>query len=312
MAASAVSQFPINASIGIGSGGFAVGGGAVWVGGDDAVLRIDPATGAVVATIDIGAGAAELSYGDGALWVLTHGEVGSTNQVVRIDPRDDEVTLRMDLPDARVPRFSSGEARAHIAAGARSAWVVYPAPGGSAVARIDGVTGQLLDTVALPDLIGVASADDRGAWFAEFYGGAVWHLDPATDSVTKVATVDRSALFLPGFAADANVAWFVHFGNTANVGTLARIDGGGAITNTGVAALTVAASRGQVWFLGFTDSRGFLDPPVIGELDPRSGAIRRVVRLSPDPSKGGLLALAVGDGAVWLFSSSLLTRIATT
>ena len=66
--------------------GIAVGQGAVWVANDSggSVARVDPATGQVVTTINVGRGPDALTVGPGALWVAN----SEDDTVSLIDPKE--------------------------------------------------------------------------------------------------------------------------------------------------------------------------------------------------------------------------------
>src|SRR5919108_5584109 len=71
----------------------AVGAGAVWaINPDPSVSRIDPDSGGREATIPIKAGSA-IAAGDDGVWVLD----GDTTEVLRIDPRSNEVRQRVEV-----------------------------------------------------------------------------------------------------------------------------------------------------------------------------------------------------------------------
>jgi streptogramin lyase len=88
-----------------------VGAGSVWVVDQlgDAVVRIDPASGAVT-RIPVGRSPSGLAYADGAIWTTSNLE----QTVERIDPRTNRVVAT--IPVRERPR--------DVAAGAREVWVV--------------------------------------------------------------------------------------------------------------------------------------------------------------------------------------------
>jgi streptogramin lyase len=86
--------------VGVAGTNVAVGEGGVWVGVDGGrLLRLDPDSGEVIATIDTGDDAAASPLtGDGVVWVqdLANGVVS------RVDPQTNEVTATVDLTTAGV------------------------------------------------------------------------------------------------------------------------------------------------------------------------------------------------------------------
>jgi YVTN family beta-propeller protein len=77
-------------AVGHGPSGIAVGDGGVWVAytGDDEVVRFDPSTRAVTATIPVGHAPAGVAVGAGSVWVANSGD----GTVTRIDPVTDKKT----------------------------------------------------------------------------------------------------------------------------------------------------------------------------------------------------------------------------
>ena len=122
-----VAKVPIPA----GTGGFAVGEGAVWAVSDagPTLTRIDPARNAVAASIKIkltnpcpaeAPGCGEAAAGDGAVWI-TH---VNDDTVSRVDPRTNEVTATIKV----------GSRPLGIAVSAGAVWVANS--GGPTVSRI--------------------------------------------------------------------------------------------------------------------------------------------------------------------------------
>jgi len=75
---------------------------------DDAVTRIDPATGVIVATIRIGRGAGGLAFGAGSVWATSF--IDGT--VSRIDPNTNRVVATIDV----------GGSPRDVAVGSGSVW----------------------------------------------------------------------------------------------------------------------------------------------------------------------------------------------
>lgn len=109
--------------------------GALWVTAkeDGLVLRIDPATNAVVATIESGPGAHGLAADENGLWVTNY----RANSVSRIDPGTNEVV-------ATIEGVGSGVG---IAAGGGATWVSTQ---GEGISRIDPATNEAELVVDLP------------------------------------------------------------------------------------------------------------------------------------------------------------------
>ena len=106
----------------------AVTGDAVWVTSKEtgSVVRVDPATNAVVATVKTGLGAHGIIADETGVWVTNY----SANTVSRIDPATDKVA-------ATIENVGSGVG---IAAGDGAVWVSTKSEG---VARIDPSTNEV-------------------------------------------------------------------------------------------------------------------------------------------------------------------------
>jgi YVTN family beta-propeller protein len=120
------------------------------------VLRVDPASGSVLATIPGGRGAFDIAYGLGAVWVPN----AFDDTVQRIDPATNQVVATIAVP------FASG-----VAVDATAVWVVS---GNGVVSRIDPLTN--LVSAAIP-------TQTTGEYIA-VANGAVWVTNPGTDGGT--------------------------------------------------------------------------------------------------------------------------------
>lgn len=119
------------------------GAGAVWVGahsGPPAITRIDPATGKVVATIEVGFGIHGLAAGPDSVWAVDyHGQ-----QVVRLSPQTNRIVGKpISVP---FPPYAA-------AASATDAWVGVAGisddadPKDDRIVRIDLRTNTIVDTI---------------------------------------------------------------------------------------------------------------------------------------------------------------------
>ena len=96
-----------------------VGFGSVWVGSDDEVVRLDPATGEELARIAVPGRAIEIVAGEGGVWVDASGLDTGDDELVVIDPDSNEV-----IGDPYVmPRLSVLK---DVAGGA--VWIVHHQP----------------------------------------------------------------------------------------------------------------------------------------------------------------------------------------
>jgi YVTN family beta-propeller protein len=112
----------------------AVGKDAVWLAGntiDRRILKLDPQTARVVATVSLPVAPRRVAVGEGAVWVT--GEID--NVVLRIDPRENRVMARIPI----------GRGGSGVAAGGGSVWVANELDG--TITRIDPGTNRVAETI---------------------------------------------------------------------------------------------------------------------------------------------------------------------
>jgi dipeptidyl aminopeptidase/acylaminoacyl peptidase len=193
------------------AGDVAVGHNDVWVTSrvedDGAVLRLDPSTGQVVASVMIGDNASDLAVDDEAVWATTNTTMlgfETSGEVVRIDPATNEVVARITI-NGGWPR--------DVVVGEGSVWVYghsdYTTARGwqaSSLWQIDPTTNQLVATVLddrgflgdggyLPDNVAVG---EGWVWAADHSGDGV-RIDPETGALTTFQPTDEG-LAPNGFA----------------------------------------------------------------------------------------------------------------
>lgn len=201
-------------------GGIAEAGDALWVDIDvssgpakrDALERIDPDTGAVLATIDLAPASSglhytpTLAYGLGSLWTV----IGN-NAVARIDPSSRRVVATISTPS-----WPSGYGM----------WAffgnhVYLAMYDFNLARIDAGTncvdgvlylGAELKRQADPTAgpLGLAPAPE--GLYVEFDRGALALVDPDTLTVRKAVRLDEQD-YVAGITDGFGSLWYSTFGN---------------------------------------------------------------------------------------------------
>jgi streptogramin lyase len=154
----------------------AAGDGKVWVVQPDQgqVLPIDAESGRPQAALDPPDGTSEeLAYGEGALWVM-----GDSGTVTKIDPSNgragEPVTVGKEMAE-------DGAFRGEIAVGGGAVWA--SALDDETVVRIDPGSGEIAETIKIPDGIeGDLAADDDGVWtFNE--SAELVRIDPTTNAI---------------------------------------------------------------------------------------------------------------------------------
>jgi YVTN family beta-propeller protein len=206
------------ATIGVGRApsGLAVGAGAVWVSrrSDGAVVRIDPATNRVVARIPVGRALGAMTVAGGVVWVALPGR-----GLGRIDPASNEPTL---VP---VARCCDGE----LAAGEGALWVANRGDG--SLVRVDVATGRVAARVLLPRTteqqpyrvaIGDGAVWVTSAGARRGTANLLWRVDPASNQVTGTLDLGpTSAGGIPNSVAAGNGAVWV---GGITKGSIARLE----------------------------------------------------------------------------------------
>ncbi len=186
----------------------AVGAGAVWVAAKSAtaevVLEIDPRTGKIVRTVELGgADIASIAIGNSGVWVL------QGDRISRLDPGTGKITRRASLPALRV---------AQVAVGEGAVWITMQrSNGGNALVRLDPRTLRKTRTIMMPRGHNSATltrvAVGRGAvWWDGADDGTVWRVDPKSGDITDAIRVTHglraTADILPlALTADADAVW---------------------------------------------------------------------------------------------------------
>ena len=147
-------------------GGVAVGAGSLWVAeGLSRIVRIDPASGRVEATVSV-PDAREVAFGDGAIWV----GASDTGVLTKVDPRTGAV-----VATARI-----------------GPWICCLAVGGGYVwaANDTGIwklasDGRVLGTISVPSQTANIYLGAGALWVATDVAGTVLRIDPRTDTARR-------------------------------------------------------------------------------------------------------------------------------
>jgi YVTN family beta-propeller protein len=157
----------------------AVGDGALWVAGvapgdlatpgDDAVTRIDLATGRRVATIKVGRAPLDITVTPGAVWVTNS---GGGDSVARIDPQTNRLAGRP---------IRTGASPQSLAAGGGSLWVANHDE--RTVTRIDQASGKVVADIPVPSEPHRVAYGAGAVWVGNWHDNSVSRIDPATNRV---------------------------------------------------------------------------------------------------------------------------------
>jgi len=216
----------------------AFGAGSLWVtvtdyddSGDPlagSVLRIDPASGHVQATIAVGRSPFAIAVTPGAVWVVASDD----NTLARIDPANEDVVATIAVCTNPVG----------VTSGFGSLWV---ACADGSLTRVDQAATRVVATIQTRTTGGWVAASDTAIWMVNAgeqgaADGSVTRIDPATNAVAARVLVGS----LPWAIAYASGSLWVGLYDTP---TVVRVS---ATTNTVVARITVGT---PVYAIAATD-----------------------------------------------------------
>ncbi|SNT35411.1 40-residue YVTN family beta-propeller repeat-containing protein [Granulicella rosea] len=152
-------------------GGIATGAGSIWfVVKPSKLLRIDPKTNSVAATIELPEGTENPVFANGFVWISSFGQ----NTVVKVDPKTNSVVAT--IPVGPKPRF--------ITASEDFVWTLNQGDG--AISKIDQKTNKLVATIeaGIPGSGGDLSYSGGYVWAAMF-DFPLTQVDAKTDKVVN-------------------------------------------------------------------------------------------------------------------------------
>ena len=180
----------------------AVGEGAVWVLGGEAIYWLHPASGRVTTIPMRQAGTLRsgIATGAGGVWV----SAGDRGVVERVHPRKHTME-----PTIRLGHFAGG-----LAFGGGSIWVTSEREG--LLTRIDPVRGKVVRTYRVPGASGAAAFGAQAVWVVNSATGMIAKVEPDSGQVTAVAVGLRAT----GVSIGQGSLWVVNGGN----GIVSRVD----------------------------------------------------------------------------------------
>jgi virginiamycin B lyase len=248
---------------------------AVWVanGPGNTVLKLDPKTNKVAATVEVGKRPCSgLAAGFGSLWVPNCMD----KTVSRVDLKTNKVSATIPLG----PADSEGQ----LAAGSDSVWMMTDSKG--ILSRIDPDTNHLVADIQVPSGSPVCLIGEDGAvWVTSTEHSVVVRVDPKTNLISDRIAVGPRPRFT---AAGGGAIWTLNQGD----GTVSRIDVRTKKLVTNIDAGVpgdggeIAYGEGFVWVTAF-------DVPLT-QIDPDTN---KVIKQWTGP---GGDAVRVGHGSVWL------------
>ena len=261
--ARAVHHVPVS-----GSGGpeaIASGFGSLWVTTTEwdesdkskpgSLLRVDPVTGNVAATIAVGRDSWEVVTGSGAVWVAN----ADDGTLMRVDPATNKVTATIAIP--------------RIWALAASADAIWATTEDGSLVRIDPSTNAVAATTKTGASQPVVAVGDAAVWVtSDDLGrtGSARLLRVDAAAATVVSSIDLPGHEVGDLAVAAGSIWVAMW----DVATVVRVN---AATNTVLEnipvstkwILSLAATEREIWALGYLEDP-FVDAP------PPAGRVTRI------------------------------------
>jgi DNA-binding SARP family transcriptional activator len=244
----------------------ALGGGFIWTlaGDSGTITSIDARTHRQLATFAPAGRAADITYGDGAFWILAQ----QPPAVVRFDPSSQTATESIPLPGFVQGEFRHRPGQRSLAYGGGGLWAL---DGGGSAYRVDP-RSRVVTRLRVSDAVSVL-AGAGAVWIATGYApgtAAAVRVDPRTGEITKRTPVP--ATVLSSFAVGGGAIWVPDL----FTGEVWQVRGGAIrATSVGPGATSVAFSNGAAWVGNeITDT--------LVRIDPASARITRIVR-APAP-----------------------------
>ena len=251
------------------------GAGALWVTNldDQSVSRVDVSSRRAVRNIPIGDTPTGIAATKTAVWV-TNG----SGELSKIDPQYDRRTSSRPLRAS--VGFFGGTARPALAAFG-SLWIVSP---DGVVLRLGRDSARMVDSVAVGNASSAIASGAGSLWVTNSSDGTVTRIDPST-LATRAINVGNGP---SSVAVNAAGAWIANAGDNA----LVRVDlHTNAVTDTvpvGDGPAAVLATPTALWVANSRDG-------TVMRLDPRSGKLSKTIHLGGAPN-----ALAAAGGMVWV------------
>jgi YVTN family beta-propeller protein len=264
-------------TVGTRPGPIAFGAGSIWVGNldDRTVTRVDPSRRTVRRHIALdNRTPTGLAVGFGFVWVA-HGLRG---QVSRIDPQFNQAT-----PPTDVGGTAFGSPNGNVALDEDSVWAVF---GDSTLARLEPVTGRVLESARAGSLpVGVA-VGSSSVWVANSGDATVTRYNPAAFAEAPLGTFNVGKR-PTGIAAGEDAIWVA---NTAD-DTVTRIDpdaGAAVPISVGEGPTAIAVGADAVWVANTAEG-------TVSRIDPETNEVEHTIKIGNAPS-----GIVVADRLLWV------------
>jgi peptide/nickel transport system substrate-binding protein len=250
--------------------------GSLWLADarDQVVLRVDPATAAVVDRIPIGGEPGSVTSGAGAIWAAS--TIGGA--VARIDPVTGSVTQTIESHAGNAAAVAFGEGGLWVADATNDALVE--------LAPRNGAEQRRVPLSFRPDALAIGR---QAIWVASSEDGTVAKVDPRLGQPVASVHVGNGPTAL---ALGAGSLWVANNLDS----TVSQVDpASGAVIATipvGSGPTTLAVADGSVWVANQYSGD-------VSRIDPRRHRVVATIRLQGIPS-----AIAVAAGKVWIGEGS--------
>jgi YVTN family beta-propeller protein len=265
--------------------GVATGEGSVWVAnsGDGTVSRIDPVRNKVTGVIPVGSGPSSITFGEGAIWVANN----LSNSVSRIDPSTNKVVATIPL-DGNPTSVAALEGTVFVA----SSPFIVELPQ-EAVWQIDPDTNTVIATSHLDGVCpGVVAGGEGAAWVET--GNVVASVEPTTGNILSQF---NPRVTLSGITVADDSVWAARAGLPARV---LRLDAAGERVEAEIPVGNTPSVGGSCPHIALAGGNGSLWVTNVDD-----GSISQISTVSNDPVATipvgkGLTGLALGQGGLWV------------
>ncbi len=273
--------------------GLAFGADSLWIAAGDRLLRLDPATDRVTASIPVAqqdSGPAGLAFGAGAVWV----PVAVPGSIWRVDPGSNKIV-------ARIPLGESLAGFIGIAASDSAVWITsgeqQDGERGGVLFRVDPRRNRVTARLPLPGVPSDVAANRESVWIATT-SGQVLVVEPGRGRIVGAVQTGGPLGFTQTVAVWAGMGAVWLADPLAKV--VLRVDPSSlrvmaSIATGPVTALTVG--NGAVWAVG---------PLGIQRIDPASN---RVVATLPAAELNGVLMVTTGAGWLWAGGADQVAKV---
>jgi YVTN family beta-propeller protein len=240
---------------------------------------LDPASGRVLTSVEVGADPAGITSAGGRVWVINGGD----GTLTRIDSRDSghvDQTVKV------------GSAPVGVTGGFGAVWVANSQS--STVSRVDIVTGEVVQTIAGASRPIAIAAGEGAVWVADAGSSAMVEIQPASGAAERTIRLSDQP---GGVAVGLHSVWVTE----PLVRRLVRIDSRtGAITaevDVGGGAGPVAIGGGAVWVLNRLDG-------TLSRIDPQTEAVTSTAPVGDAPRD-----VAASDAGVYVADERGVTAV---